>query len=279
MIGVDKENPISGEIPGMVFVKGDLSDKNFVDELFQNNQQPNKIFHLAGQSSAEVSMHEPVKDLHDNFLTTRNILDKAQPQTHIIFASSMAVYGDANGMASETQIPRPVSNYGLHKRMSERILLSHKGKCHVTVLRFFNVYGPGQNLSRLNQGMISIYLAMALNGGPIQVKGALTRIRDFVYIDDVLEILVREPETNLRKQEIMNISSGKPNTVQEVLDIIQQNLGLNSEIRQLPQTRGDVSGFYGSILAREKALGVIETRDIHSGIQKFVDFELSKRFS
>ena len=125
------------------------------------------ILHLAGQSSGELSYHDPAKDLEKNTQSTLNLIKYGIKNNinKIIYASSMSIYGDLDsnsGLASENLIPNPKSCYGISKLASEKYLNLFKDDLPFIAMRMFNVYGPGQDLNNLKQGMVSIYLAQAI---------------------------------------------------------------------------------------------------------------------
>jgi UDP-glucose 4-epimerase len=201
------------------FIKLDLSiTKNF-------KLLPNKIdyiFHFAGQSSGEKSFYDVRNDFRRNFLTTYNLLSfyKEKKIKKFIFASSMSVYGNLGRIrAKETDICRPLSNYGKHKLLSEEILKMQTNINYV-IFRFFNVYGPGQNLKDLKQGMVSIYMAQMIKHKKILVKGSLNRIRDFIYISDVNYMLSKSIKSNKFNNKIFNLGTGKSTTVKKLISLL-----------------------------------------------------------
>ena len=144
----------------------------------------NIIYHLAGQSSGERSFYYPELDYKDNVETTRSVIKYAKKFNvkKIVFTSSMSVYGDHNKIkVKETDFKKltPISNYGLNKLISESYLSFSKriNNINFTILRLFNVYGPGQDLKNLEQGMLSIYFSFFLKNKPLIIKGKLSRVR------------------------------------------------------------------------------------------------------
>ena len=142
------------------FFKLDLSNKVKLSKINTNIDQ---IFHLAGQSSGEKSFENPVKDL-ENTISTLNLIDFALKKVKkFIFASSQSVYGNVDDIGiSEKHIVNPLSCYGNSKLSSENYLKIFKDKLPYVIFRINNVYGYGQDLDNLKQGMVSIYLAQAL---------------------------------------------------------------------------------------------------------------------
>ena len=149
-----------------VFIKGNDYDETVLKQL--DNYKFDAIIHIAGQSSGEVSFENPVYDLQTNAQSTIMLLNyaKATGCKNFVFASSMSTYGDhdENPLVTESTPTVPKSFYAVGKLASENYMRIYSAtygiKC--TALRFFNVFGAGQNLDNLKQGMASIYLAQAI---------------------------------------------------------------------------------------------------------------------
>ena len=164
------------------------------------------IYHIAAQTSGYIGLVEPERDVDWNMKGTLNICRFAKERgvKKIIYTSSMAVYGEGD-FFKETDEINPIYHYGVSKLCGELYLKQYEQYgIDYTIFRLFNVYGYGQDMENLNQGMVSIYLAQALKSKIIEVKGSFDRYRDFVYIDDVVSALVLglEDETN---SEIYNV--------------------------------------------------------------------------
>ena len=220
----------------ITFFKFDLSN-------YQNYEKLPKckyILHLAGQSSGDISFDNPVADLKKNTQSTLNLIKfgiKSKTKK-IIYASSMSVYGDLKKNKYDENLElKPKSCYGISKLASENYLKIFSKKINYINFRMFNVYGPGQDLNNLRQGMVSIYLAQALKNKKIIVKGSLNRIRDFIYIDDVVKIWVKSLNDNIYNQTI-NLSSGEPTSVKKLLSEIRLLIP-GTKIIKATSTRGD----------------------------------------
>jgi UDP-glucose 4-epimerase len=229
-------------------IEGSCGDKSIIDKL--NSYKIDGIIHLAGQSSGEVSFDNPAYDLESNTLSTILLLDFARRKgiKRFVFASTMSVYGDqVNLPVTEELTTNPKSFYACGKLASENYLkiYAHLG-IESTALRLFNIYGPGQNLDNLKQGMLSIYLAQAINDNKILVKGSKDRFRDFVYIDDVVNAFVLVFCKTWKKYNAYNICTGNPTTVNDLLLGIQNNLGKEVNILFKEGTLGDQFGIYGN---------------------------------
>ena len=268
IIGVD--NLSSGKkknIPkNIIFFKFDLSN-------YQNYKKLPKckyILHLAGQSSGDISFDNPVADLKKNTQSTLNLIKfgiKSKTKK-IIYASSMSVYGDLKkNKYDENLEPKPKSCYGISKLASENYLKVFSKKLNYINFRMFNVYGPGQDLSNLRQGMVSIYLAQALKNKKIIVKGSLNRIRDFIYIDDVVKIWVKSLNNNISNQTI-NLSSGKPTSVKKLLSEIRLLIP-GTKIIKASATRGDQFRAVGNSRKLNKIFKYKFT-PLRTGLRKFL---------
>lgn len=263
------------------FLKLDCSNKSIIKRL--ENINFDCVYHLAGQSSGEYSFYEPFEDFSSNLLGTINVIKLCLKTTkkRIIFTSSMSVYGNYIKAVTELDKCNPKSFYGLSKLSSENyIKFFTKKKLKYTILRLFNIYGPGQNFDNKLQGMVSIYLDQALKNKRINIKGPKDRYRDFVYINDVIEILNK---TRIRKEAInntFNVGSGKKTKVHELIKIISNNLNLKkNSIKYIHSTPDDTFGIYSNKSKIKKFLRKEKFINLKEGIKKTINYEKSKRLS
>jgi UDP-glucose 4-epimerase len=210
------------------------------------------IIHTAAQPSAAKSFLMPLYDQETNVNGTYNVYKFAKNcrAKLMINLSSMAVYGSPKKtrIINENYEPRPVSLYGNSKLCAEKMLeiLSKHDKIPVINLRLFNVYGPGQNINELDQGMASIYLHYLLYKKKILVKGTLDRVRDFIYIDDVVEAIVLVINSNLYKSNTFNISSKSTTSVKNLIKLLETIVQKKKKIIFGKATPGDIFGFGGN---------------------------------
>lgn len=232
-----------------VFIEGNCGDPEVIAQL--DSFKINAIIHFAGQSSGEVSFSDPLADQKSNTTSTLLLLKFAKEKgiKKFIYASSMSVYGDHNHLpVTERSVTKPKSFYAVGKLASEHYLRIYSNSdLQIIALRLFNVYGPGQNLENLKQGMLSIYLAQALKKNEIVVKGSLERFRDLVYIDDVVDAVKLLLEQDWNSQyRVYNISNGYPVKVSEMLASIRETLGKELPVHVVEGTPGDQHGIFGS---------------------------------
>lgn len=273
VVGVDdlsmgKEENIPN---GIEFLRKDLSVSENVAGL---PQDCSLILHLAGQSSGEISYDDPVADLEKNVMSTLNLIQYGiRNQTErIVYASSMSVYGNVpDEPVKEDIFPKPLSVYGVGKFASEGYLRVYQEKLPFVAMRMFNVYGPGQDMSNLRQGMVSIYLAQALATGKICVKGSLNRYRDLVYIDDVVESWFRAATDAKALNRVFNVGTGKKTTVGELLKLIHDNIP-GSEFYVEGATLGDQNGIYADTANLKELTDVNSFTPLDNGLAAFISW-------
>lgn len=280
IVGVDDLSSGSLEnIPkGLEFIKGNLALTSTIKKL---PKDCSKILHLAGQSSGEISFDDPVADLEKNTISTLNLIlfgieNKIE---RLVYASSMSAYGDApNKPIDESFKCMPLSCYGIGKIASEEYLRVHQKKLPSVSLRMFNVYGPGQDLSNLRQGMVSIYLAQALINGKIEVKGSKSRFRDLIYIDDVVEAWFRASTYSSAIGQTLNLGTGVKTTVGELLDRICEIVPNSSYFIQ-GSTPGDQSGIFADTTKLKKYLNMESFVPVDIGLKNFADWAQQSKFT
>ena len=238
-----------GNVPaGVTVVEGDIGRVETLERL--PDLPYDAVCHLAAQTSGAVSMEQPLYDIQTNAVSTVLLARWCRQRRvkRLVYASSMSVYGNPPALpVAEDAALQPLSYYGVSKLASEHVLrLAELDGVATTALRMFNVYGPGQNLANLRQGMASIYLAFLLKKEEVPVTGALTRFRDFVYIDDILDAWMTVVARPATPSPVYNLGSGVPVTVRELLDalIVACGLPTNHPVRILPAPPGDQFGLF-----------------------------------
>jgi UDP-glucose 4-epimerase len=235
---------------GSIFIEGDFSKDEVISKL--NNIQFDTIFHIGGQSSGEVSYDDPEYDLNTNTLSTLKLLQYCVKTNckKFVYASTMSVYGEQKNKEQfcELDDTNPKSFYAVGKLASEKYMkiFSKQFDIDFVALRYFNVYGPGQNLENLKQGMVSIYLKQFLDDSfkEVTVKGNLNRFRDLIFIDDVVDITIESSINDKFKNKIVNVGTSKKTTVKEILTLIKENLNSKKEVVIANGTPGDQFGIF-----------------------------------
>jgi UDP-glucose 4-epimerase len=259
---------------GAEFIYFDVSQPGYYNKL--KNIKPAAVFHIAGQSSGEVSFDNPLYDFDVNARSTLLMLDycKTNEVKRFFYASSMSVYGNKMKQVNETEPPEPISFYGASKLASERYIdIYSKAGIASTAFRLFNVYGPMQNLNNMRQGMASIYMAYVLNNAAVHVKGALDRYRDFIYIDEVIDCFIECFNNRNAENKIYNVGSGKKTTIIELLEsIFSAAEKKDYPYRSEGSTPGDTFGIYADITKITSETNWRPGVNIDDGLKKMFDF-------
>jgi UDP-glucose 4-epimerase len=180
----------------------------------------------------------------------------------------MSVYGEQAGKEqfSEDDITNPKSFYAVGKLASENYMKIYQQQYGIdyTALRYFNVYGAGQNLENLRQGIVSIYLKQFIDEqfDYVEVKGSEERFRDVSYVDDIADITIESIKNTFFYNDVFNIGSGKKTTIKSMLELMKKHLNSDKEIRITQRTPGDQFGIYAN---NEKLMKIYS--------KKFIEFE------
>lgn len=282
VVGVD--NLSTGNLVNVprevTFIEGDAHEARTINQLYA--WEFDGLFHIAGQSAGEVSFDNPTYDLQSNCQSTLLLLELAR-RTHcktFIYASTMAVYGDPEDPSSpvnETSRVFPKSFYAVGKVASESYMriYSEVYGLNCTALRLFNVYGPGQNMNNPRQGMVSIFLAAALAGGQVLVKGSGERFRDQVFIDDAVDAFELAFES-ASAFNAFNIATGKKTSVNDVLGLLKKN-GFTNPVSFSGKTLGDQVGIYGDSQKFREKTGWEAKISFEEGFQEMVNYCVAKK--
>ena len=206
-------------------------------------ERPEIIFHLAAQSSVRKSIDDPMGDADANVLGTIRLLSVAAAQgVHkIVFSSTGgAIYGDPNTIPCDEDTPvNPLTPYALSKYVSELYLelFYELYRLQYTILRYANVYGPGQDPNG-EAGVIAIFAGMMLRGRSPNIYGDGLQERDFVYVSDVVEANLAAAHRG--DGRIYNIGTGEPVTVNRIYSLLQEFTEFHQEPVYLPRRGGDV---------------------------------------
>lgn len=234
------------------FIQGDIAEIATIEKLV--NIKFDAILHIAGQSSGEISFEDPVYDLNCNTTSTLRLLAYAKKTgcKRFIYASTMSVYGEQKGKEqfSENDTTNPKSFYAVGKLGSEDYMKIYKQQYGVdyTSLRYFNVYGAGQNLKNLKQGMVSIYLKQFMDDkfDKVEVKGSMDRFRDISYVDDIANVTIESISNKDFYNEIFNVGTGVKTTVGEMIELMRKLLNSHKEVVISEGTPGDQFGIYAN---------------------------------
>ena len=261
-----------------------IEDKEALEKIFFQNDI-DIVINLAAQAGVRYSLENPDAYIQSNVIGFMNILKCCNRHQieHLIYASSSSVYGANNKMPFSTNdnVDHPISLYAATKRVNELLAYtySHLYDLPTTGLRFFTVYGPW---GRPDMSYFKFTKAI-MKGDPIQVYNSGNMKRDFTYIDDIVEGIVRllgkKPEriqlptiSSNAPYKIYNIGNNQPVELMEFIAVFEEKIGKKAIKQFLPMQAGDVHETYADIEDLEKDIGFKPQTTINEGIGKFVDW-------
>jgi len=262
------------------FIKLDLADTSATEALFAV-EQPERVIHLAAQAGVRYSLQNPHAYVQSNLVAFTNILEGCchNKVEHLVYASSSSVYGGNTKLPFSEQdtVNHPVSLYAATKKANELMAhtYSHLYGIPTTGLRFFTVYGPW---GRPDMSPF-LFADAILNHKPIKVFNHGDMMRDFTYIDDIVEGLVRvadkpaTPEDNSSvPYRIFNIGNNQPEKLMDFISILENAFSKVAEKEFLPMQDGDVKATYADTSALEAWVGFKPHTPLKDGIGKFADW-------
>ena len=268
--------------PNFRFVKMDLADREGMAQLFAE-EQFQRVIHLAAQAGVRYSLEAPFDYVDSNLVGMMTILEGCRQNKveHLVYASSSSVYGmNAKTPFSESDtVDHPVSLYAATKKANELMAhsYSHLYKIPTTGLRFFTVYGPGGRPDMAPW----LFTEAILNDKPIKVFNHGKMMRDFTYIDDIVEGVIRIQDELPQAQQsqgttapyaIYNIGNNQPIQLSEFIEAIETACGKPAEKIYMDMQPGDVPKTYADTAQLEAAVGYKPATTIQEGMKKFVEW-------
>ena len=268
----------------------ELSDRQGVEALFAA-QEFDKVVHLAAQAGVRYSIENPHAYIESNIVGFTNIIEGCRHNRvqHLVYASSSSVYGmnEAMPFSVHDNVDHPVSLYAASKKSNELMAhtYSHLYGLPTTGLRFFTVYGPW---GRPDMALF-LFTKAILEDKPIDVFNYGKHRRDFTYIDDIVEGVVRtldhtaaansdwsgqqpDPASSKAPYKIYNIGSNNPVELMRYIEILEQCLGKTAEKNLLPMQAGDVPATYANVDALIKDVDYKPSTKVEQGIAQFVQW-------
>ena len=241
-------------------------------------QGVNRVFHLAAIASV-ARCNEDLTASHrvnlTGFVGLLEILAQGASRPALVYASSAAVYGDNPEVPLlETAGPRPLSPYGADKLGCELHAAAAAAVygLNSTGFRFFNVYGPGQDPSSPYSGVISRFVEKMMRGEPVVLHGDGLQTRDFVFVDDVVDALVRgsarQPDPSAR---VYNVCTGRETTIRQLAEMLREQIGSKAEITSGPTRPGDIRRSIGSLARGRDELGLKAPTSLDQGLKLLVE--------
>ncbi len=272
------------------FHRIDITDKDKLDDIFRQESPP-YVIHLAAQAGVRYSLENPYAYINSNITGFMNILEACRhyPVKHLVFASTSSVYG-ANTLAPfsvEHNVDHPLSLYGATKKSNELMAhaYSHLYGIPVSGLRFFTVYGPW---GRPDMALY-IFTRQILNGETIHIFNNGKHKRDFTYIDDIVEGMIRltghvaatnpdwdsaapDPATSKAPYRLYNIGNHSPVELNYFIELIEKNLGKKADKSYLPLQPGDMVETWADVDRLSDAVAWSPSTPVETGIEKFIEW-------
>ena len=275
---------------GYHFFRENLADQDAVNACFAEHK-PDRVIHLAAQAGVSYSLENPHAYVEANIIAFTNILEACRHNEtpHLTYASTSSVYGaNTNLPFSEHQgVDHPLQFYAATKRANELMAhaYSHLYRLPTTGLRFFTVYGPW---GRPDMALF-LFTKNIIEGKPIQVFNRGNHTRDFTYVDDIVEGVVRasdqiaepdpdwnsgdpDPQSSNSPFRIFNIGSNSPVKLTEYIEAAEEAIGKKAIKEMLPLQPGDVPDTYADVSELVKAVGFKPATPVKVGVKAFVEW-------
>lgn len=279
---------------GFSFYRVDVADRSAMEQLF-SAEQPDKVIHLAAQAGVRYSLTNPHAYIDANLQGFINILEGCRHNAvkHLVYASSSSVYGGNTKLpfSEHDNIDHPVSLYAATKKANELMAhtYSHLFRLPTTGLRFFTVYGPWGR-----PDMALFLFAKAIQEGrPIDVFNHGKMVRDFTYIDDIVEGVIRvldklatacsefdasnpDPASSNAPYRVFNIGNNQPTPLMDYIKALENAMGKTAVKNYLPMQLGDVPATAANTEELHAWVGFKPNTPVRVGVGKFVDWYLAK---
>ena len=275
---------------GFRFVRGSLEDRAALEAAF-DDFRPQRVVNLAAQAGVRYSLENPHAYIESNIVGFLNILEACRHRgiEHLVYASSSSVYGANRKLpfAVEDSVDHPVSLYAASKKANELMAhtYSHLFGLPTTGLRFFTVYGPW---GRPDMALF-LFTKKILAGEPIDVFNHGHHTRDFTYVDDIVEGVIRTldrvpgpdpaydplaptPASSLAPYRVYNIGNHQPVQLLRYIEVLEDCLGRKAEKRLLPMQPGDVPDTEADVEALRRDTGYSPATPIETGVRRFVEW-------
>ncbi len=278
------------DYPGFSFHRIDLADRDGIDSIFKQ-AKANAVIHLAAQAGVRYSLENPHVYVESNVVGFPNILEGCRRNCikHLIYASSSSVYGANTSMpfSVHDNVDHPISLYAATKKANE--LMAHTYSClygiPCTGLRFFTVYGPW---GRPDMALFKFTKAI-LEGNAIDVYNNGQMERDFTYVDDIVEGIIRlvhhlpkpdenwrgdrpDPSISFAPYRVYNIGNHQPVKLLDFISTLENALGRKAVTRFLPLQQGDVPATFADVAELKQEVGFSPSTPIELGIARFVEW-------
>lgn len=242
-LSTGKRDNLQLDHPLLELIEGDVADAELVQRAAAGCQA---VVHLAAVASVQASVDDPVRTHQSNFIGTLNVCEamRVHGVRRVLFASSAAVYGNnGEGQSIAEDTPKaPLTPYAVDKLASEQYLEFYRRQhgLEPVIFRFFNIFGPRQDPSSPYSGVISIFSERAVQGQPITVFGDGEQTRDFLYVGDLVQVMVQALEQAQVEEGAVNIGLNQATSLNQMLAALQQVVGSLPAVSYTTPRSGDI---------------------------------------
>lgn len=234
------------------------------------------VFHLAAFVSVPASMEDPIACYETNVMGSLNVLQAAREAgvNRVVLASSAAVYGELDRTVSELDEPTPVSPYAVSKLSMEHLaqMFTHAYGLETVCLRFFNVFGPRQSPDSPYAAAIPRFTQDLIDKNHVTVFGDGAQTRDFVYVEDVVQGLLKAAERKDVAGEVFNLAGGSSISILELVTILHRFFAEATDPKYGPARDGDIRFSQANIEKARKALGYRPEVSVEEGLKRTVEW-------
>jgi UDP-glucose 4-epimerase len=253
---------------GAIFIQGSVVDDELVNRIFDRHSF-SYVYHLAAYAAEGLSHFIKRFNYNNNLIGSVNLINACvnHEVSCLVFTSSIAVYGAGQSPMSEDMTPVPEDSYGIAKLAVEQELrVSHEmfGMDYI-IFRPHNVYGERQNIGDRYRNAVGIFMNQLLRGEPVTIFGDGTQQRAFTYIDDVAPIIARSVECAAARNEIFNIGADVPHTVNELVHVVAEAMGIQCNVVRL-EARNEVKIAFSDHSKAERVFGKFDQTSLRDGV-------------
>ncbi len=242
-LSTGKRSNLQMQHPRLQLIEGDVADAALVVQAVAGCHA---VVHLAAVASVQASVEDPAKTHQSNFIGTLNVCEAMRLSgiRRVLYASSAAVYGNnGEGQSISEDTPKaPLTPYAVDKLAGEQYLDFYRRQhgLEPVVFRFFNIFGPRQDPSSPYSGVISIFAERATQGTPITVFGDGEQTRDFLYVGDLVKVMLQALELEQVEEGAVNIGLNQATSLNQLLAALEQVVGSLPQISHGPTRSGDI---------------------------------------
>jgi UDP-glucose 4-epimerase len=258
---------------GLTFIKGDVSE---LDSLLSNQQGITHVFHLAALISAYESLEKPDAYFRTNVNGLLRVLELCRrlEGPRLVFASTSGVYGNTPQIEKkETDVPSPATVYAATKLSGEHLLSMYRSRFGYddVSLRFFNVYGPGQSPKHPYANVTCRFSRAAALGASVELFGDGGQTRDFVYVEDVVEVMLRAATAPI-KRRLYNVGTGTEASIADMLETVQRLAGKRVEVQRREAWPNDIRRIRADVAWLREDFGFSPGVTLEEGLQQTIEF-------